>query len=164
MKRSSLALLVVSAMVLAACGTDSEVGSSETSGSEAAGIHSADTDLGTILVDADGYTLYVFTADTDGVSKCYDECADLWPPVPGDAPVGSDLDASMFATTTRTDETEQRTVNGQPLYRYTPDTNPGDVTGQAFNDVWFVVGVDGNMIGGAGEAVTTTSLGGRYDY
>jgi predicted lipoprotein with Yx(FWY)xxD motif len=162
-KRPALALVAVAAMVFTACGADSEAGSSETSGGEAAGIHATETDLGTILVDSEGYTLYVFTADTGGVSNCYDECAELWPPVTADIPVGSDLDASMFGSTRRTDDTQQLTVNGQPLYRYTPDTNPGDVTGQAFSDVWFVVGTDGNMIGG-GAAVTTTSLGGRYDY
>lgn len=163
MKRPAVAMLAIAMMMFTACGADGEVGSSETSGDEEEGIHAAHTDLGTILVDSEGYTLYAFTADTDGPSNCYDECAELWPPVTADIPVGSDLDASMFGTTTRTDESEQLTVNGQPLYRYTLDTNPGEFTGQAFSDVWFVVGIDGNVISGS-EAVTTTSLGGRYDY
>ena len=118
----------------------------------AEGIHVADTDLGPILVDADGFTLYIFTADTDGVSTCYDGCAELWPPVPAESPIGADLDASLFSSTTRDDGSEQLTVNGMPLYLYTPDTAPGDTTGQGFNGVWFVVDADGSMIeAAAGE-------------
>jgi predicted lipoprotein with Yx(FWY)xxD motif len=168
MKRRTWAMLAAATLMLSACATDSEEGAdatttaptdagtttpdaveTTTAGEEAMdGVHSADSDLGTILVNAEGFTLYVFTNDTDGESTCYDGCADLWPPVAGDTPVGSDLDASLFGTTARTDGTEQLTVNGQPLYLYTPDTAPGDTTGQDFNGVWFVVGVDGNMIGG----------------
>ena len=136
-----------------------------TAGEEMAdGVHTADTDLGTILVDADGFTLYVFTSDTDGESTCYEGCADLWPPVPGDTAIGSDLDASLFGTTARTDGTEQLTVNGQPLYRYTPDAAPGDTTGQDVGGVWFVVGVDGNMIGGPEASIDLASDDDAYDY
>ncbi len=172
MKRRALALLAASLMVLAACGTESEEGASDTTAPggegeettvESEGVHAADTDLGTILVDPGGFTLYVFTADTEGESTCYDACAELWPPVSGDTPVGSELDASMFGTTTRTDGSEQLTVNGQPLYLYTPDASPGDTTGQGFNDVWFVVGIDGNMIGGP-EADATTRNDDGDDY
>jgi len=173
-KRRILALLVASLIVLVACGTDGEgetfdaaglAGGEEetTAGGGSEGVHTADTDLGTALVDPEGLTLYVFIADTDGESTCYGECAQLWPPVTGDTPIGSDLDASMFGTTTRTDGSEQLTVNGQPLYRYTPDLTPGDITGQGFNGVWFVVGIDGNMIGGA-EATPTTTADDGYDY
>jgi hypothetical protein len=85
--------------------------------------------------------------------------------VPGDTAIGSDLDAAMFGTTARTDGTEQLTVNGQPLYRYAPDTNPGDTNGQEVGGVWFVVGVDGNMIGGPEASIdpASTDDGGR-DY
>jgi predicted lipoprotein with Yx(FWY)xxD motif len=110
------------------------------------GVHVSETDLGPILVDPDGFTLYIFTADTDGESTCYDACASLWPPIPADTPISSDLDESLFGSTTRTDNSEQLTVNGMPLYLYTPDTNPGDVTGQGFNGVWFVVDGEGTVI------------------
>lgn len=117
------------------------------------GVHVADTDLGSILVDPDGFTLYIFTADSEGESTCYDACADLWPPVSADTPISSELDESIFGSVTRDDGTEQLAVNGMPLYLYTPDENPGDTTGQGFNDVWFVVDTDGNMI----EAAATST-------
>lgn len=128
------------------------------------GAHVADTDLGSILVDPDGFTLYIFTADSEGESTCYDACADLWPPVPADTPIGSDLDESIFGSVTRDDGTEQLAVNGMPLYLYTPDESPGDTTGQGLNDVWFVVDAGGNMI----EASASSDGGGQerdpYDY
>lgn len=110
------------------------------------GVHASDSDLGTILVDAEGFTLYVFTQDSGDESACYDECAATWPPVAADTPIGSDLDAAMFGSIERTDGTSQLTVNGMPLYLYAPDTNPGDTNGQGLNDVWFVVDAEGNMI------------------
>jgi predicted lipoprotein with Yx(FWY)xxD motif len=115
------------------------------------GVHAADTDLGLILVDPDGFTLYIFTVDTEGESACYDACADLWPPVPADTPISSDLDASIFGSAPRTDGLDQLTVNGMPLYLYTPDTSPGDTSGHGFNDVWFVVDAGGEVIEASGE-------------
>jgi predicted lipoprotein with Yx(FWY)xxD motif len=116
-------------------------------GEETAGVSTAESELGTILVDPDGFTLYVFTNDTGGESTCYEGCASTWPPVPGDTPIGGGLDASLFSTVARTDGTDQLTVNGQPLYRYSPDTNPGDTNGQGSGGVWFVVDASGSMIG-----------------
>ena len=187
MKTRSWILFSAIALALGACATDSEGGAettttippeaaetttassdgetTTTAGEEMAdGVHAADSDLGSILVDPDGFTLYVFTNDTDGESTCYDGCADLWPPVPGDTAIGSELDASLFGTTARTDGSEQLTVNGQPLYRYTPDAAPGDTTGQDVGGVWFVVGVDGNMIGGPEASVDLVSDDDGYDY
>jgi predicted lipoprotein with Yx(FWY)xxD motif len=182
MKRTSLALLAAGLLVIAACGTDGEEGTSETTvagtdaptttaaaatttaaaeetttsaGEEATttaamaeGIHTSDTDLGSILVDAEGFTLYIFTNDTEGTSNCNEGCIENWPAVPGDATVGGDLDASLFTTITRADGSEQLAVNGMPLYRYVPDAAPGDVNGQGVGGVWFVVDADGNMIEG----------------
>jgi predicted lipoprotein with Yx(FWY)xxD motif len=153
--------LMLSALLIAACGSDddtnttsatadpttTEAAGDTTSPEAMTGVHTSETDLGTILVDADGFTLYAFTPDTDGVSTCYDQCAEVWPPAPGDSEIGSDLDAAMFGTAARDDGGDQLTVNGQPLYRYTPDANPGDTNGQGVNDVWFVVDADGAMVG-----------------
>jgi predicted lipoprotein with Yx(FWY)xxD motif len=171
-KRSLTTLTMALLLLVAACGGDGEAGSTTTSSAPAQtttsttgspdtttgpgttmapvtdGVSAAQSDLGTILVDPDGFTLYVFTQDTDGESTCYEGCAALWPPVPGDTAISSDLDGSIFGTTSRTDGTEQLTVNGQPLYLYTPDASAGDVNGQGVGGVWFVVGTNGEMIEG----------------
>jgi predicted lipoprotein with Yx(FWY)xxD motif len=140
--------------------TTSAAAEATTSVAMAEGVHTSDTDLGSILVDGEGFTLYIFTNDTEGVSTCYDDCAANWPAVPGDTPVGADLDASLFATAPRDDGTEQLTVNGMPLYRFTPDEAPGDVNGQGVGGVWFVVDADGNMVEGP-EAANDSD---RFDY
>lgn len=38
------------------------------------------------------------------------------------------------------------TVNGMPLYYRVQDKEPGDVTGQGIQDIWYVVSPDGTMI------------------
>lgn len=132
----------------------------ETSTTEAEmmdGVHASETDLGTILVDAEGFTLYIFTNDINGTSTCYETCAATWPPVPGDVTISSDLDASIFGTTTRDDGSEQLTVNGMPLYLYAPDTEPGDTAGQGLGGVWFVVDAEG-------EVIEASAGGRRIDY
>lgn len=164
MKRRFFTLAMAGLLLLAACGDGAGEGTTTapaddgaTAPSEGAGVSTASTDLGTILVDPAGMTVYVFLNDTDGESTCYDDCAGIWPAVPADAAISSDLDSSMFGSTTRTDGTEQLTVGGQPLYTYAPDQAPGDTTGQGIGDVWFVVGADGAVIGGPEAAATTGS-------
>jgi predicted lipoprotein with Yx(FWY)xxD motif len=110
------------------------------------GVHMAETDLGSVLVDPDGFTLYVFDADTDGDSTCYDACATNWPPLAADTVISSDLDPSVFASTARTDGSEQLTINGMPLYRFASDSAPGDTNGQGLNGLWWVVDGEGNVI------------------
>jgi len=151
--------MLAGVLILTACGDSGGDGSGGTAGAGDS-ISTASTDLGTVLVDPDGFTVYIFLNDTNGESTCYDSCAATWPPVSGDTAISPDLDDSIFGTTTRTDGTEQLTVDGRPLYRYAPDANPGDTGGQGVGEVWFVVGSDGAMIGGPEAAVTTG--GGKY--
>ena len=106
----------------------------------------AETSLGEVLVDSNGRTLYIFTQDQGDVSVCYDACESTWPVVAAGAEAG-DLDIELGATT-RNDGSEQLTINGRPVYLYAADSGPGDVNGQAVGDVWFVIGVDGEPIGG----------------
>lgn len=115
----------------------------------AAGIEVADSDLGKILTSG-GMTLYLFTADTDGTSTCYDSCADTWPPLlsEGDVEVGDGLDDSLFGTVARDEGGMQVTVDGAPLYFYANDAAAGDTNGQGIGDSWFVVGTDGAAIKG----------------
>jgi predicted lipoprotein with Yx(FWY)xxD motif len=104
--------------------------------------------LGDILVDAEGMTLYLFTNDTPNTSNCYDQCAVNWPPLltEGDPEAGEGADSALLGTTTRTDGTTQVTYNGWPLYYYIQDENAGDVTGQDVGGVWFVVSPAGEQV------------------
>lgn len=111
------------------------------------------SDLGDILVDGEGVTLYVFDNDTDENSTCYDECEANWPPVTGEATAGEGADESLLGTSERDDGTTQVTYAGHPLYYFAGDQSAGDTNGQGVGDVWWVVGPDGEGItgGGAGE-------------
>ena len=105
--------------------------------------------LGNILVDASGYTVYVFFRDTGGQSACYGRCATFWPPVlTNGAPVAANgAQQWLLGTTARTDGTTQVTYGGRPLYYWSGDKAPGDMKGQWVNNLWFVVGADSGPIG-----------------
>jgi predicted lipoprotein with Yx(FWY)xxD motif len=107
----------------------------------------ADTSAGSILVDDGGRTLYMFTADIDGASTCYGGCETTWPPAPSGLASGEDITATL-GETTRDDGSMQLTVNGRPVYTYSGDQVPGDVTGQGVGGAWFVIGPDGEPITG----------------
>jgi predicted lipoprotein with Yx(FWY)xxD motif len=102
-------------------------------------------ELGEFLVDPRGYTLYLFTNDSANVSVCYDECANLWPPLltaPGDELVAGEGVTGELGSFEREDGALQVTYNSWPLYYWINDQAPGDTTGHEFNDVWFVVPPD----------------------
>lgn len=121
-----------------------EVSVSE-AGAEAS-IEVASSDLGEILVDGEGTTLYLFTPDAQGDSTCYDDCEANWPPLTDGAEAGSGVDAGLLGSTTRTDGSEQVTYNGWPLYYFAGDVAPGETNGQGINEVWFVVSPAGEPI------------------
>jgi predicted lipoprotein with Yx(FWY)xxD motif len=106
------------------------------------------TELGDILVDDEGMTLYLFTEDGDGQSVCEDACATAWPPlIVAEPPVaGEGADGSLLDTIERSDGSTQVTYAGWPLYTWAQDQQPGDVTGQGVQGVWFVVSPEGEPI------------------
>ncbi len=96
--------------------------------------------LGSILVDGQGYTLYIFAKDSAGTSTCYDACAKLWPPFTIDGkPEADGSIATHLGTVARSDGTVQATYDGKPLYYYFDDTEPGQAKGEGVNGAWFVV-------------------------
>ena len=115
-----------------------------------ASVQLATTDLGDILVDGDGRTLYAFTPDeSSGEPTCYDDCAGNWPPLvsSGEVTVGEGLDDSDFSTVARTDDAgDQVKVGGWPLYYYAGDTAAGDTNGQGVGGKWFVVDASGELV------------------
>jgi len=52
-------------------------------------------------------------------------------------PIGPN--ASDFTSISRTDGMNQTALGGWPLYHYSKDMLPGDVKGQGFKGIWFVV-------------------------
>ncbi|WES64978.1 hypothetical protein P0L94_02635 [Microbacter sp. GSS18] len=102
----------------------------------------ADSDLGEIVVDGDGMTVYMFDSDSQGgdVSTCEGQCAANWPAV-GAAEGVPDVDGvtGELGTIAGVDGQPQLTLNGWPLYYFAGDAAPGDVNGQGVNGVWWVL-------------------------
>ena len=124
-------------------------------------VSEADTDLGAVLVDADGLTLYGLTDDSEGVPTCDGACADAWPPLTVDtAELPAGLDADVFSVVERADGTFQLEAGAWPLYRFAGDSAPGEINGQGSGGVWFAVAPDGSLIQGDAAALAEGSTGG----
>jgi predicted lipoprotein with Yx(FWY)xxD motif len=91
-------------------------------------------DLGRILVDSRGMTLYLFKKDKGGKSACSGACASVWPPLlsTGKPSARQGAQAGQLGTTKRRDGGNQVTYAGYPLYTYVGDKGPGDVNGNDF--------------------------------
>ncbi len=162
--RRRLAAVAVLALALAACGEEvpdmaSDEGEDADAGDDVVQVDDAtvaigSTDLGEVLVDGDGMTLYLFDPDDQGESTCYDDCAAAWPPLIDEDPVAGDgVDAALLNTTERDDGSLQVTYDGWPVYLWASDQEPGDATGQGVQDAWWVVETDGTPVRDAGDDV-----------
>lgn len=126
---------------------DASQAASETASAGAAGtLDVSATDLGDIVVDGAGVTVYVFDNDTDGTSTCTGECETNWPPVSGDVTAAPSLEADLLTTTERDDGSTQAVYDGKPLYYFAGDQAPGDTNGQGVGELWWVIGPDGGKV------------------
>jgi len=109
----------------------------------------ADPDLGEILVDQDGRTLYLFLPDDQGTPTCTGSCIGTWPPFEDDdVSAGNGIEAALLGSVERDDGSLQVTYNGWPLYYFAPDGSPGDANGQGIGGNWWVVSPAGDAIMG----------------
>ena len=162
--------LVLAALAVAGCGSGS--GSNNASGTSAppktangqsATVGVANENVGKILVDAQGRTLYLFERDSGTKSTCSGACAIEWPPLRATSKptVGNGANASIVATSARSDGKAQVTYNGHPLYLFSADQKAGDTNGQgvnAFGGLWYVLSSSGN------EITTSSGSGGGFGY
>jgi predicted lipoprotein with Yx(FWY)xxD motif len=169
---SAVAVLLV-ALVGAACGSghraatrSAAVPQGSTGRSAIVGL--ANSDLGEILVDSQGRTLYLFEKDRGTTSSCTGGCAAAWPPLRASQPTAANgTDDALLGTTTRSDGGPQVTYNGHPLYLYFFDQKPGDTNGQgvnAFGASWFAITPAGTQVSGPASSGAGTSSGGGGGY
>ncbi len=117
--------------------------------------------LGSILVDANGMTLYRFHKDSANKSACSGTCAGIWPPliVSGKPSAGSGVTGNL-GTLKRSNGQEQVTCNGFPLYTFSGDKAAGNTNGQGYLKLWNAVtascGLVTTGISSTTAATTTT--------
>ena len=91
--------------------------------------------------------IYIFQRDGRNRSRCYGDCAELWPPVytKGKPVAGRGVRSSLLGTTRRRDGRRQVTYAGKPLYYYAHEAagqvrcHNVDLNG----GLWWVIGPNG---------------------
>jgi predicted lipoprotein with Yx(FWY)xxD motif len=123
--------------------------------------------LGLILVNARGHTLYLFAKDRNAKSSCNGGCATFWPPLlsRGKPTAGSGVKPSLLGTTRRSNGSMQVTYNKHPLYTYALDKQAGQTKGEGnslFGAKWWAVSAKGRAVvrvpnPSSGTTTTTTT-------
>lgn len=93
------------------------------------------------LAGPDGMTLYLLAKDKPNVSKCIRGCIENWPPLIAGrqitTPAGLEGTLGTF-TRDAPDHRPQVIYEGMPLYYWSRDKVPGDMTGDGIGDIWSV--------------------------
>lgn len=119
-RAARLALAALATLAVIACaGPEARLGQVRT------------TDIGPVLVDAKGYTLYVHAEDPPGESHCTPACTVYWPPVEPAAGARAEGDFSIIV---RQGGTRQWAYKGKPLYRFAFEVGPGHTGGEGAAD------------------------------
>ena len=112
---------------------------------QATPVGTASTGLGSVLVDANGMTLYTFASDSANTSTCSGGCLASWPAATVDADTAALVQSggAGMAEVGVFDRGDgmQLTWNGMPLYRFARDSAAGQTNGEGIGGVWSVVRV-----------------------
>lgn len=139
--------------VIAAVGAGGAMAATSATHSSAASVKAVDNaKFGTVLVAANGRTLYRYTVDSKGVNRCTGVaiCAKYWPQLlvkAGAKPTaGSGVKASLLGTIKAKNGMAQVTYAGFPLYTFAGDKKAGQMNGQGFDKTWYVVNTKGALV------------------
>ncbi|MEU1473262.1 SCO0930 family lipoprotein [Streptomyces sp. NPDC005761] len=109
-----------------------------------------DPQLGDIVVDKRGMTVYRFKKDVAWPMKsaCTGACLSKWPVV---APVGKNdvkgVTTKGFVTFDRPDGLKQQAIDCWPIYTFSGDVKPGDTNGQGVGGTWYAVSPQAKLVG-----------------
>jgi predicted lipoprotein with Yx(FWY)xxD motif len=154
------AALTALAIVLGACGDDTEQPAAAAGGKPATVSVDQVDGVGSVLVDQTGAALYTPDEEADGKILCTAGCLQFWTPLAASgAPTAADGVTGKLDTVKRPDGGMQVTFDGKPLYSFSEDEKPGQVTGDGFEDsfdgqsfTWHAVTTKGTSSGGSGGA------------
>jgi predicted lipoprotein with Yx(FWY)xxD motif len=165
------------AVLVAAIGAGGAIAASAATGSSAASVKAVtNAKFGTILVAANGKTLYRYTKDSKLVNRCSSDkaCAPYWPPLLVKATVkpvaGAGVKSSLLGTIKAKSGMRQVTYAGFPLYYFSGDKAAGQLNGQGFESEWYVVNGTGAFVKHAvatstgGTSTTPTSTDPGYNW
>lgn len=142
--------LVALPLLLVACGSSDSGGGTSTVGAAPAKAPVASAKkgkVGDVVVDAEGRTLYRFTAEAQGRPVCTGDCVATWPPATVATATGL---PDHVATVKRPDGGAlQLTYDGHPLYRFSGDQSASDAKGDGVAGQWYAVKAGGGASGGA---------------
>ena len=131
---------------------------------------------GSFLTNASGRAIYLWEKDSMDSSACSGGCASAWPPVTaaGALTAAGGVNKADLSTFTRSDGTKQVAYDGHPLYYFSGDPGPGQVSGQGsdgFGAKWWLVAPAGTAItaavtvsSGATPSATASSASGGGGY
>lgn len=170
-RRVLLGLGGVAALVLAACGSDSGAtpsGGQGDQGGAAADGPVATKDLpnvGTVLVDKEGKTVYFTDTEPAGSIKCTADCLELWVPVTADSESPQGPVADLGAVKRPDDGKMQLTYQNKALYTFTLDSADQPASGHNATDsfggvefTWHAV-----VVNSSGQPAPQTPGGGGYE-
>ncbi|MFF8275823.1 SCO0930 family lipoprotein [Streptomyces lateritius] len=130
---------------------DEGAGGGDDSTEEAAGLSvRKDPELGDIVVDSRGMTVYRFKKDSAWPMKtaCVGPCLEKWPVVaPVDKNDTEGISTKGYVTFSRPDGIKQQTIDCWPLYTFAGDKAPGDTNGQGVGGTWYAVSPEGKLVG-----------------
>lgn len=158
------------AAVLAGCGGSSTTSSSSSTASTSATTSSQSTTgsssassatvstksvsgLGSVLVNAQGLTLYIFEPDHHARVTCTGSCAQVWPPLKlasgQQAAASGEAKSSLLGSVSDPEGGRVVTYAGWPLYTYVGDSSPGKASGQGLNTnggLWYAIAPSGQPV------------------
>jgi predicted lipoprotein with Yx(FWY)xxD motif len=108
--------------------------------------------LGTVLVDSQGRTLYIFEPDKHARVTCTGSCTQVWPPLKlasGRPSASGAAKSSLLGSDPNPEGGRVATYAGWPLYTYVGDSGPGNASGQGLNTnggLWYAIAPSGRPV------------------
>jgi predicted lipoprotein with Yx(FWY)xxD motif len=136
------AAIALAGVLLSACGSNAPVGVVSAPPAAVQLRAEVEAGLGAVLAGPRGLTLYRFTRDRPGESRCTGTCLQGWPPLsvatgsPVRLPPGVRGSVGTIAEPGGRSQVE---FDGHPLYYYVYDAAPGEDGGQGAGGRWFVL-------------------------
>ncbi|KAA0921501.1 SCO0930 family lipoprotein [Streptomyces apricus] len=114
-----------------------------------------DPELGEVVVDKNGMTVYRFEKDTPWPMKsaCIGACLEKWPVVEPVAAADTKGIANKndgrrgYVVLNRPDGLKQQSIDCWPLYTFAGDKKPGDTNGQGVGGTWYAISPEGKPLG-----------------